>query len=149
MKKKNISKLCCIIVSTLAIVGSSLGVSADTINKSYTFALYTSAANTQSYYKDTATSVYVYPTMSPAAGVKFAGYRYDGSTWHNETIGGWAYIAQGTQRRLRTNIYENAGYQRTLCRLSGKLVSGGTSTEGKIATGYWSPDTAGSYPVAN
>ena len=54
--------------------------------------------------------------MSPANGVQFAGYRYDGATWYNETIGGWAYIAAGTKRRLRTNIYENAGYKRTLCR---------------------------------
>ena len=87
--------------------------------------------------------------MSPANCVQFAGYRYDGATWYNETIGGWAYIAAGTKRRLRTNIYENAGYKRTLCRLSGKLLSGGSPYEGKIARGYWSPDTAGSYPAAN
>ena len=53
------------------------------------------------------------------------------------------------RRKLCGNIYENAGYKRTLCRLSGKLLSGGSPYEGKIARGYWSPDTAGSYPAAN
>ena len=149
MKNKSIKRICCTIISTITIMGTALGVSADTADKLYTFSLYTSEANTGSYYKDNSSSVYVNPTMSPANGVQFAGYRYDGATWYNETIGGWAYIAAGTKRRLRTNIYENAGYKRTLCRLSGKLLSGGSPYEGKIARGYWSPDTAVSYPAAN
>ena len=101
MKNKSVRRICCTIISTITIMGTALGVSADTADKLYTFSLYTSEANTGSYYKDNSSSVYVNPTMSPANGVQFAGYRYDGATWYNETIGGWAYIAAGTKRRLQ------------------------------------------------
>ena len=41
MKNKSVKKICCTIISTITIMGTALGVSADTADKLYTFSLYT------------------------------------------------------------------------------------------------------------
>ena len=40
MKNKSIKRICCTIISTITIMGTALGVSADTADKLYTFSLY-------------------------------------------------------------------------------------------------------------
>lgn len=149
MNRKRFLKILTPLMCSGVIFLNSQTALADTTDKYYLFFLGQSAKYTEGYYKDNSTSVYVNPVLGPS-GTMFAGFRYTSSgSWVNETIGQWAYIAAGTKRRLRTNIYENGGYQRTLCRLGGKLDTTLPPTHNIQVSGYWSPDTAGNYPAAN
>ena len=64
------------------------------------------------------------------------------SGWVNETVYGYATVKQVGKWRIRQNVYENHG--RVDARLSAWANNGGGTL-----SGYWSPDSWGSYTAIN
>lgn len=103
-------------------------------------------AYTSSRAKQNTTSTYVHIKRVPAAFIRtdVQGYRPTSGTgsnyWANETIGGTKTLATG-QWLIKQLVYENGGR-------SARLKLQRYSTDG-IVSGVWSPDSVGSYPIAN
>lgn len=66
--------------------------------------------------------------------------------YYNNRTQGLRVIIPGGEWFITNSVYKANGYRPDLCRLN---ITAGTSGVSGYLKGKWSPDSVGSYPVAN
>ena len=100
----------------------------------------TQAGETTERAKEDSSSVYIKPSNYRDLCIKTFGYR--NGSWNNDTKNGYAIVTKG-EWLIHNYIYERGSRS---AKLNITTATPGTSG---IATGVWSPDSVGSYTVAN
>lgn len=121
-------------------------MAANTSDTPFSFSVTNMYEYTESREKTNTSSTYVNLQRAPGSYVRcdVQGYRPSDDTgtnrWMDETVGGTVVLRVG-RWKVRQNVYEHGGR-------SARLKFERFTMDG-IASGVWSPDCAGDYPVAN
>jgi hypothetical protein len=125
---------------------SAIPAYASSSDSYYTYTIYfnlSSEQPTEARNKENDTSVYINNYSYTSLYVRTFGRVSSDYSWVNRTINGHATIPHGEYFIWQT-IYENGGRQARL-----GLTTQLSSASGATVSGAWSPDSVGSYPVAN